>query len=69
MRARDEVQQEQASTDERVTDESRQHHAKQERRPGDERYAYPCRTRAAPGPGSCRSHHSACVLRSLARYA
>jgi hypothetical protein len=67
VRTGDEIQQEQASTDEWVTDERRQHHAEQERCRGYERCACPCRPRAVPGPGSCRSHHRASMPRNPTR--
>ena len=61
-----EVQQEQASTGERVAEERRQHQAKQERCPSYEHGADPYRARTIPGPSGCRSHHRTCMLRSPA---
>jgi hypothetical protein len=66
VRPGDEVQQEQPSAEERVTDECRQHHAKQHRRRGYERRARLRRLRAALGPRRYRCHpRSRRILRTL----
>jgi hypothetical protein len=66
--AGDEVEQEQATTDEWVTDERRQHHTEQERCRGHKRSTPPCRVRAAPVPAAAAfTFVPACLSRSPTR--